>query len=237
MATLKWNEIGKKIYETGIKKCVLYVKKSDGKYNAGVAWNGLTSVTESPEGGEANDVYADDIKYLTLRSSESFKATVEAYTYPDEFLQCEGIIYPVVGVFLGQQPRKPFSLCYRTTLGNDVHNDSYGYKLHIIYDATATPSEKAYQTIDDSPEAVQFVWEVNSVPILVNGYKPTSVVILDSTKIAESDLTIVEEILYGNDTDDPKLLLPEEIADIISIGLLYDESSDYLIIGEDRICV
>lgn len=237
MSKIKWDEIGKRTYETGVRNCVLYVRKNDGSYEDGVAWNGLTAVTESPEGAESNDIYADDIKYLSLRSAENFRATIEAYTYPDQFSPCEGIVTPVDGVLLGQQGLRPFSLCYRTTLGNDIYNEDFGYKLHIIYNCQSSPSEKAYQTKNDTPEAVTFSWEVDSIPVLVDGHKATANLVINSTKVAESDLAIIEDSLYGTDETEPTLMMPDEIATVFNVGYLYDEESDYILFGEDRICV
>ena len=182
-----------------MQKGVLYLIGTDGKYSKGVAWNGLTGVTESPSGAEATPLYADDIKYLELTSAEEFGATVEAYTYPDEFAECDGSAEVATGVKIGQQPRKVFGLCYRTTLGNDVKGNDYGYKLHIVYGCKAAPSEKAYATINDSPEAITFSWEVTTTPVAVEGYKPTAHIEIDSTKADPTKLAALEAILYGKD--------------------------------------
>lgn len=213
---LVWDATGDRMYETGIKKGVLYVQSASGTYPKGVAWNGLTAVTESPSGAEANAIYADDMKYLNLYSAEEFGATVEAYTYPDEFAECDGSAELVPGVVIGQQKRKAFGLCYRTVLGNDVLNDEYGYKLHIIYGAMASPSEKAYNTVNDSPEAITLSWEVTTTPVNVAGMKPTASLVIDSTKVDKSKLAALETILYGNETTEPRLPLPDEIKTLMT---------------------
>ena len=212
MAKIVWDNTGERLYETGVKNCVLYVQGSDGKYPQGVAWNGITAVTESPSGAEASPLYADDIKYLNLMSAEEFGATIEAYMYPDEFGVCDGSANLAEGVSIGQQKRKAFGLCYRTTLGNDVDGNDYGYKLHIIYGALAAPSEKAYATINDSPEAITFSWEVTTTPVNVTGHKPTASLTIDSTKVDKEKLAALEAMLYGDDTTEASLPLPDEIA-------------------------
>lgn len=227
MSKLKWDATGERLFETGVQKGVLYPIGDNGAYGAGVAWNGLTAVTESPSGAEATPLYADDIKYLELTSAEDFGATLEAYTYPDEFAECDGSANVTKGVKIGQQPRKVFGLCYRTTLGNDVKGNDYGYKLHIVYGAKAAPSEKAYATINDSPEAITFSWEITTTPVSVTGFKPTAHIEIDSTKVNATKLAALEELLYGKDPTtnggsdgvDPKLPLPDEI-----IALLKDEA-------------
>ena len=226
MAKLTWDDTGKRLYETGVKNGVLFPMGADGAYAAGVAWNGLTAVTESPSGAEPTPLYADDIKYLELMSNEEFGATIEAYTYPDEFAECDGSVEVATGVKIGQQPRKTFGLCYRTTLGNDVKGNDYGYKLHIVYGAKAAPSEKAYATVNDSPEAITFSWEVTTTPVAVTGQKPTAHIEIDSTKVSPTKLAALEAKLYGTDaTDgsgsgtDPQLLLPDAI-----IAMLKDET-------------
>lgn len=216
MAKLVWDETGKRLYETGVSKGVLYVQADDGTYGNGVAWNGLTAVNESPSGAEATPLYADDIKYLELTSTEEYGASIEAYTYPEEFEQCDGSAELGAGVTIGQQPRKAFGFCYRTLIGNDVKNNDYGYKIHIVYGAKAAPSEKAYQTVNDSPEAITFSWELTTTPVNVAGHKPTACVTIDSTKVEPAKLTSIEEALYGSDSKEPKLLLPDEIAAIIT---------------------
>lgn len=219
MSKITWDNVGEHFYETGVKNGVLYVQDETGAYPKGVAWNGLTGVTESPDGAEANAMYADDQKYLNLYSAENFKATIEAYTYPDEFAECDGSASPIEGMTIGQQDRKTFGMCYRTVLGNDTKKDAYGYKLHIIYGATASPTEKAYETVNDSPDAVTFSWDVETVPVgvTINGveYKPTASLVLDSTKLGAAKMAAIEEVLYGGTTD-ARLPLPTEIYSILS---------------------
>ena len=210
MAKIEWDKTGERLYETGVKNGVLYVQEG-GVYPKGVAWNGLTAVTESPSGAEATPLYADDIKYLNLLSTEEFGATIEAYTYPDEFAECDGSASLATGVMIGQQPRKAFGLCYRTTIGNDTEGNDHGYKLHIIYGALAAPSEKAYSTINDSPEAITFSWEVTTTPVNVTGAKPTASITIDSTKATPEKLTALEKILYGDAEVEARLPLPDEI--------------------------
>lgn len=221
---LVWDKTGEHYYETGVKNGVLYPMSASGTYPKGVAWNGLTAITESPSGAEATALYADDIKYLNLMSNEEFGATVEAYTYPDEFAECDGSASLTEGVYIGQQARKTFGLCYRTTLGNDSKGNDYGYKLHIIYGAMASPSEKAYSTINDSPDAITFSWELSTTPVAVANFKPTASLTIDSTKVDSVKLATLEEILYGKDGTgedhstgavDPRLPLPDEIANIM----------------------
>lgn len=218
-----WDKTGERLYETGVSQGVLYVQNSDGTYPLGVAWNGLTTVTESPSGAEATALYADNIKYLNLMSTEEFGATIEAYTYPDEFAECDGSAAIGKGVMIGQQKRKTFGLCYKTVLGNDVESNDYGYKLHIIYGAMAAPSEKAYATINDSPEAITFSWEVTTTPVSVSGFQPTASIVIDSTKADPTKLKALEDILYGKDAGAagtpaavaPRLPLPNEIATLM----------------------
>ena len=216
MSKIVWDAVGEHIFETGVRNGVLYLKDAQGAYSTGVAWNGLTSVSESPEGAEPTDLYADDIKYLTLMSAENFKATIEAYTYPDEFAECDGSATIADGVTIGQQSRKPFGLCYRTAIGNDTDGNEHGYKLHIVYGCQASPSEKQYSTINDSPEAITFSWEVSTTPVNVNGKKPTATLIIDSTKADKSKLTALEDILYGSESVEPRLPLPDEIATLMT---------------------
>lgn len=221
---LVWDQTGERYYETGVKQGVLYPLSSTGAYSKGVAWNGLTAVTESPSGAEATPLYADDIKYLNLYSAEEFGATVEAYMYPDEFAECDGSVSLTDGVAIGQQPRKTFGLCYRTTLGNDTEGSDYGYKLHLIYGAKAAPSEKAYATINDSPEAITFSWELTTTPVNVTGHKPTASLVIDSTKVSAAALAALELVLYGKDPTttngengvDPRMPLPDEVLSIIT---------------------
>lgn len=215
MAKLVWDATGERKYETGVRNGVLYVMGEGGTYPKGVPWNGLTAVTESPSGAEATALYADDTKYLNLISAEEFGATIEAYMYPDEFAECDGSATLAAGVTIGQQPRKTFGMSYRTVYGNDVDNESYGYKLHLIYGAVAAPSEKAYATINDSPEAITFSWEVKTTPVNVTGHKPTASLTIDSTKVDAAKLTKIEEILYGKDEIEARLPLPDEIIQIL----------------------
>lgn len=219
MSKLVWDQTGERYYETGVKMGVLYPQSNSGTYPKGVVWNGLTAVTESPSGAEATPLYADDVKYLNLYSAEEFGATIEAYTYPDEFAECDGSAELTTGVTIGQQNRKAFGLCYRTTIGNDTDGNDHGYKLHIIYGAMASPSEKAYATINDSPEAITFSWEVTTTPVSVSGFKPTASVTIDSTKVNEAKLKELEAILYGDNgsssTAEARLPLPDEIVTII----------------------
>ena len=220
MSRITWDDTSKRLYETGVKMGVLYPIQSNGAYSKGVAWNGLTAVTESPSGAEPTALYADDIKYLNLMSNEEFGATIEAYTYPDEFAECDGSAALAKGVMIGQQKRKTFGLCYRTTLGNDVEGNDYGYKLHLVYGCLAAPSEKAYSTINDSPEAITFSWEVSTTPVAVTGFKPTSQITIDSTKVDTSKLSALENILYGTNADgdtgaEPRLPLPDEVATLM----------------------
>ena len=217
MSKLIWDKTGERYYETGVKKGVLYVM-DNGKYGTGVAWNGLTAVTESPSGAEASPLYADDIKYLNLLSNEEFGATIEAFTYPNEFEECDGSTALAEGVYIGQQKRKTFGLCYRTSLGNDVDGNDHGYKLHIIYGALAAPSEKAYATVNDSPEAITFSWEVTTTPVEVTGHKPTASITIDSTKVDATKLAALEAKLYGSESEEPSLPLPDEIATMFAAG-------------------
>ena len=215
MSKIVWDQTGERLYETGVNHGVLYIPAS-GVYSKGVAWNGLTAVTESPSGAEATALYADDIKYLNLMSAEEFACTIEAYTYPDEFAECDGSASLVAGVSIGQQPRKTFGLCYRTTVGNDVDGNAHGYKLHMVYGCLASPSEKAYATINDSPEANTFSWEVSTTPVNVTGHKPTALLTIDSTKADPTKLAALEKILYGDTDTEPRLPLPDEIATLMA---------------------
>lgn len=217
MSKIVWDKSGERFYETGVRNGVLYVQEN-GTYPKGVAWNGLTAVTESPSGAEPSPLYADDIKYLNLLSTEEFAATVEAYTYPPEFEECDGSASIAVGVNIGQQKRKPFGMSYKTVLGNDEKNNSYGYKLHIIYGALAAPSEKAYASINDSPEAITFSWELSTTPVSVTGFDPTASITIDSTKANPEKLAALEKILYGDIDIEPRLPLPDEIAQLMTAG-------------------
>ena len=216
MAELKWDKTGERFYETGVKNCVLYVQDETGAYPKGVAWNGITAITESPSGAESTPLYADDTKYLNLISNEEFGATIEAYTYPDEFAECDGTAELAEGIKLGQQPRKQFGLCYLTTLGNDLKKNDYGYKLHLVYGCTAAPSEKGYATINDSPEAITFSWEVSTTPVDVPGFKPTAHIEIDSTKVKPEDLAKIKAKLWGSASEEATLPLPNEIKTLIT---------------------
>ena len=219
MSRITWDDTGKRLYETGVKMGVLYPIQEGGLYSKGVAWNGLITVTESPSGAEATALYADDIKYLNLLSNEEFGATIEAYTYPDEFAECDGSASLAAGVMIGQQKRKTFGLCYRTALGNDVDGNDYGYKLHLVYGCLAAPSEKGFSTINDSPDAITFSWEVSTTPVSVTGFKPTSQITIDSTKVNAEKLSALEDILYGKAGDEsngPRLPLPNEVATLMA---------------------
>ena len=212
MAKLVWDKTGERYYETGVKQGALYPQGADGSYSNGVSWNGLTAVTESPSGAEPTALFADDIKYLNLYSAEEFSATIEAYTFPKEFAECDGSANLVEGVSIGQQPRKGFGLSYKTIIGNDTEGTKYGYKLHLIYGAMAAPSEKAYNTVNDSPEAITFSWEISTTPVAVTGFEPTAYIVIDSTKVDKTKLAALEAILYGSESEEPRLPLPDEIA-------------------------
>ena len=215
MAKLVWDNTGDRLYETGVKQGVLYIP-TGGVYSKGVAWNGLTAVTESPSGAEATALYADDIKYLSLTSTEECGCTIEAYTYPPEFEACDGSAELVKGVTIGQQKRSMFGLCYKTTIGNDVDGNDHGYKLHLIYGCVASPSEKAYATINDSPEAITFSWEVTTTPVNVTGARPTASITIDSTKCDAEKLAALEAKLYGGDSTEAQLPLPDEIKTLMT---------------------
>lgn len=215
MAVLTWDGTGERLYETGVDRGVLYIP-TNGIYDTGYAWNGLTAVTESPSGAEATALYADNIKYLNLVSAEEFGATIEAYTYPDAFAQCDGTARPSAGVSIGQQARKTFGFSYRTRLGNDVTGSDFAYKLHLVYGALAAPSEKSYATINDSPEAITFSWEVTTSPVPVTGLKPTAIITIDSSKVSAANLQTLEDALYGTAGTDARLPLPDEVITIFS---------------------
>lgn len=232
MAKLVWDADTERTFETGDKKCVLYPRKSDGTYEKGAAWNGLTAVTESPSGADANDMYADDVKYGSLRSSETFGGTIEAYTYPEEFEQCDGSYSPAKGVSVGQQKRKPFGLSYVTTKGNDTDGLDYGYKIHLVWNATASPSEKSYSTVNDSPEAITFSWEFSTTPTVLTALdadgkqlKPTSHLEIDSTKCDAASLKKLEDMLYGTDSTEAKLPTPDEVIAMFSTTSTSSSSS------------
>ena len=215
MTKLVWDKSGERVYETGVKKGVLYPQDSSGAYPKGIAWNGLTAVNENPSGAEPTPLFADDTKYLNLMSAEEFGATIEAYTYPKEFEACDGSAELTPGVVIGQQTRKPFGLSYVTTIGNDTEGLAHGYKIHLIYGGTASPSSKAYNTINDSPDAITFSWELTTMPVVVEGFKPTASLTIDSTKVDDGKLKALEDILYGGTTE-PRLPLPDEIKTLMT---------------------
>lgn len=220
MAVLTWDGTGERLYETGDKNGVIYPQAANGSYPLGVAWNGLTAVTESPSGADVTDLWADDIKYASIRATETFGATIEAYTYPDEFAVCDGTAQPLTGVTVGQQPRKPFGFSFISTVGNDTEYNDHGYKVHLIYNATASPSEKSYTTINDSPDAITFSWEITTTPVSVADYdghaiKPTSNIVIDSTKADSAKLAILLKVLHGTANTDPRLPLPDEVLGIM----------------------
>ena len=216
MARLIWDEVGQRFFETGVKNGVLYVQDNDGSYQNGVVWNGLTAVTESPSGAEETPLYADDVKYLTLRSAEQFGATIEAYTYPEQFEQCDGSAQIANGVTIGQQARRAFGLCYRTAVGNDIQGQEFSYKLHLLYGCTVAPSEKSYSTINDNPEAITFSWELSTVPVPVDGFKPTASLVIDASKVDEGKMALLEDALFGDESNEATLLLPNEIMEMLN---------------------
>lgn len=218
MAKLEFNAVGERFFETGVKKGVLYVMNDSGTYENGVVWNGLTAVTEKPTGAEPTNLYADDIKYLVLYGAEEFEATIEAYTYPEEFEQCDGSASLATGVNIGQQTRKSFGFCYTTSLGNDTQGQDHGYKIHIIYGCKAKPSEKAYSSINDNPDAITFSWDISTTPVPVTGMKPTATVVIDSTRVDSGKLQKLEEKLYGTTTTEPTLPSPDEIKTLLASG-------------------
>lgn len=215
MSKLVWDQIGERLYETGIRNGVLYTMDAEGKYSKGSAWNGLTAVNESPSGAEPTNLYANDSKYLTLMSAEDFGGTIEAYTYPEEFAECDGSATLVAGVFVTQQTRKTFGLCYRNAIGNDVVGADYGYKLHLVYGAMASPSEKNNATINEDPEAATMSWEFSTTPVSMTGFKPTAHIYIDSTKVDAEKLAALEAILYGGESTEARLPLPNEVAQIM----------------------
>lgn len=215
MPKLEWDKIGERTYETGVDRGVLYPVNDSGTYGTGVAWNGLTNVDESPSGADVTDLYANNNKYLSLRAAETFGATVQAYTYPDEFAVCDGSATLVEGVTIGQQTRKPFGLCYRTLIGNDTKNTDYGYKIHLVYGCTASPSSKSRNTVNESPEALEFSWELSTTPVNVTGFKPTATLEIDSTKVSEKVLKAIEDVIYGDTSNNARLPLPDEVKSIM----------------------
>lgn len=216
MAKLVFNNVGERLFETGVKNGVLYVMGDDGTYENGVVWNGLTAVTESPSGAETTPLYADDVKYVVIYAAEEFGATVEAYTYPEEFEECDGSASIFEGITIGQQTRKSFGMCYKTSVGNDVQGQDFGYKIHIIYGAKAAPSEKSYSTINDSPEAVTFSWELSTVPVPVEGFNPTATMVIDSTRVPAEKLALIEDKLYGTESEEATLPLPNELLALLA---------------------
>lgn len=219
MARLTWDQTGERFYETGVSQGVLYPQDTGGTYPTGVAWNGLSSVSETPSGGEATTIWADNMKYLSLMSAEELGGSITAYTYPEEWKECDGSVEIVKGASISQQTRKTFGLCYRTIKGNDTEGDAHGYLLHIVYGAKASPSERQYQTVSDSPEAIELSWEYTTTPMNVTGHKPTSLVIIDSTTADPTKLSDLEDILYGSASGDgPRLPLPDEIVTLLTPG-------------------
>ena len=218
MAVIKWDSTGERFFEMGVKKGVLYPIDNEGNYTKGVAWNGLTSVAETPDGAEATDLYADDIKYASFRSAEKFGGTVEAYMFPDEWYECDGSAELAPGVYLGQQTRKKFGMSYVTQIGNDVQGDGFGYKLHLVYGATASPSERTYESINDSPDAITFSWDFETTPVDVAGHKPTSLITINSLKADPAKLKALETILYGAESQEPRLPMPDEVYTLMKSG-------------------
>lgn len=219
MAKLAWDQTGERFYETGVDHGVLYTPDESGEYTSGVVWNGLVTVTESPSGAEPSPQYADNIKYLNLMSAEEFNATIEAFTYPNEFGVHNGEAELATGVYLGQQARRPFGLSYRTLVGNDLEGTDHGYKLHLVYGAQAAPSEKAYNTVNDSPEAITFSWEISTTAVAVEGFKPTAILTVDSREVSEAGLAALEAALYGDETEEARLPLPDEVATLVAAGV------------------
>lgn len=218
MAKIEWDKVGERYYETGTDHGVLYIRDDEGAYDTGFAWNGLVGVSQKPTGAEATPVYADNIKYLNLQSAEEFEATIEAYTYPPEFGECDGTKSAAPGLYVSQQPRKTFGFCYRTLVGNDVDLNDHAYKLHLVYGALASPSEKAYATVNDSPEATTFSWDVTTtpVPVAAEGFRPTAHLVVDSRDVAEADLAALEALLYGGESTDPSLPMPDAVIDLLT---------------------
>lgn len=215
MSALVWDATGERLFETGVDQGVLYVSDGNGGYDTGVVWNGLTGVTNSPDGAEPTDLWADNIKYATLRSAETFGATIEAYTYPDEFAECDGSATVATGVYIGQQARKPFGFCYRTKVGSDTDTDATKYKIHVIYNATASPSERAYETVNDSPDAITFSWEITTTPVNVTGYKPTSEIVINVWELEPAKKTALENKLYGSDQGEATLPDPDTLLGLV----------------------
>ena len=223
MAKIAWDEVGKHLYETGVDHAVLYRPNDQGVYTGGVAWNGVTAINESPSGADSNPIYADNIKYLDLRSAEEFGATIECYTYPKEFSECNGEAIVGDGIVIGQQTRQTFGLSYRTIIGNDLKGNDYGYKLHLVYGATASPSEKSYNTVNDSPEAGSFSFEMTTTPVAIQGYKNAACITIDSTQVAKAKLEALEALLYGDDNTDATLPAPATV--FTTLGLKYNSTT------------
>lgn len=223
MAKLVWDAIGEHFYETGVDHVVLYRLDANNAYSHGYAWNGVSSISESPSGGDANPIWADNIKYLNLRAAEEYGSTIECYTYPDEFAECNGEGQPASGIAIGQQTRKTFGLSYRTIVGNDAQGNDLGYKLHLVYGCTASPSEKSYSTVNDSPEAGTFSFEISTVPVAIPGYKNTAILTIDSTKVDSTHMTALEALLYGGDSTEATLPSPETV--LTTLGLTYSEQT------------
>lgn len=218
MAKLVWDQTGERLYETGAKNAVLYKLDENNLYSTGVAWNGLLGFDENPSGAEPTKLWADDINYVTLYSAEEYGGTIRAYTYPDEFEECDGSAELATGVNIGQQTRKMFGFCYRTSIGNDTQGNDYGYKLHLVYGCKASPSSKTHDTINDSPSAVELSWEITCTPVNVTGFKPTCVIEVDSTKVDSAKLTALEDVLYGSSSSDAQLPLPDAVKSIMTTG-------------------
>lgn len=215
MPKIEWDKTGERLYEAGVDRCVMYPRNDDGAYVGGVAWNGLVNVGENPSGAEANPIFADNIKYLNLISAEEFAANLEAYTYPEEFAICDGSAAIAAGVYVGQQTRRTFGLCYRTRIGNDISGTDYGYKLHLVYGCQATPSGKDYGTINDNPEAATMSWEINTTPVNVTGHKATAHLVVDSTKVSAEKLAALEDVLYGSENSEARMPMPDEVVSIV----------------------
>ena len=215
-APLVWDETGKKLFETGVSNVALYPQDTTGVYGTGVAWNGVTNISESPSGAEATTLWANNGKYLNLYSVEEYASSIEAYTYPDEFAECDGSAEIAKGVSIGQQTRKSFGLAYKTLIGSDTDGNDHGYKLHLVYGCKAAPSERSHATVNDSPEALSFSWEISTTPVSVTGHKPTASVEIDSTKVDPAKLAAFEKILFGSDAANARLPLPDEVAELFT---------------------
>lgn len=235
MAKLEWDKVGERFFETGVDRGVLYPQEG-ASYGKGVAWNGLTGVTESPDGAEPTDFWADNIKYASIRSAETFGCTITAYTYPEEFAECDGSAMIEKGIYIGQQTRKSFGFSYRTLIGNDTSSEEDdGYKIHLVYGATASPSEKDYGTVNDSPDAVEFSWEVETVPVPVDGYKATATLVIDSTKVDKEKLAEIEKILYGDGETEPRLIMPNEVLSMLQTMSVRSSAARVAVKDSDKI--